>query len=142
MKTLNRIAKPCGIAGGVWSILLAIIYSFFLPTHTVITTTTTGQSSIITTTASESWDWLIIAFIILTALVGLLGLLAVIMRTKNLGLGQWFIRVSAITMLVLSLVGTVTMVSVGIILFPAAILLILAAIGMGKKAEAVPAEAS
>jgi hypothetical protein len=142
MKILNRIAKPCGIAGGVWGILLAIIYSFLLPTHTVITTTITEQSSIITTTASESWDWLIIAFIILTALMGILGLLAVILRMRNLGLGQWFIRVSAITMLVLSLVGAVTMVSVGIILLPAAILLILAAIGMGKKAESVPAEAT
>jgi ABC-type enterochelin transport system permease subunit len=74
--------------------------------------------------------------------MGLLGLLAVILRMRNLGLGQWFIRVSAITMLVLSLVGAVTMVSVGIILFPAAILPILAAIGRGKKAEVVPVGAT
>jgi glucan phosphoethanolaminetransferase (alkaline phosphatase superfamily) len=142
MKTLSRIAKPCGIAGGVWGVLLAIIYSLFLPTHTVITTTITGQSSIITTTSSESWDWLILAFIILTALMGILGLLAVIMRTKNLGLSRLFIWVSAIVMLVLSFGGAITMVSVGIILLPAAILLILAAIGMGRKEEAVPVEAT
>jgi glucan phosphoethanolaminetransferase (alkaline phosphatase superfamily) len=142
MKTLSRIAKPCGIAGGVWGVLLAIIYSLFLPTHTVITTTNTGQSSIITITSSESWDWVILAFIILTALMGILGLLAVILRMRNPGLGQLFIWISALAMLVLSLGNAITMVRVGIILLPTAILLILAAIGMGKKEEAVPVEAT
>jgi hypothetical protein len=130
MKTFSKIAKPCGIAGGVWSILLAIIYSLVLPIHTITTTTIIERSSIISTTAADSWDWLVLAFITLTAVMGILGLLAVLLRTKNPRSSRLFIWISAIAMLILSISGAVTMVSAGIILLPAAILLLLAAMGI------------
>ena len=140
MKILSRTAKPCGIAGGVWSVLLAIFYSLLLPTHAVIMTTTTGQSSIITTAVSEFWDWLTIALIIFMALMGLLGLLAMILAKRSYQLSRILIWISAIAMLVLSLGSAITMVSRGILLLPAAILLILAAISMSKKAETMHVE--
>ena len=94
-----------------------------------------GQSWTFTTSVSESWAWLILAIIILMALMGLLGLLAMILAKRSHRLSQIFLWVSALATLVISLVSAVTMVSVGIILLPAAILLILAAIGMREKDE-------
>jgi len=134
MKTLNRISKPCGIVGGVWSVLLAVLLSLFIPTR-FVTTTIGGQSWEFRTSVAESWAWGVLTIIILMALMGLLGLLAMILAKRSHRLSRIFIWVSALATLVISLVSIVTMVSVGIILLPAAILLILAAIGMGKKVE-------
>jgi hypothetical protein len=35
MKILRGVAKPCGIAGGVWAILLAIVLSVIAPIRMV-----------------------------------------------------------------------------------------------------------
>lgn len=133
MKTLNGIAKPCGIVGGVWAVLLAVLLSLFIPTRFVTTAMIGGQSWGFTTSVAESWAWGILTIIIIMALMGLLGLLAMILAKRSHRLSRIFIWVSALATLVISLVSTVTMVSVGIILLPAAILLILAAIGMREK---------
>jgi len=73
------------------------------------------------------------------ALMGLLGLLAMILSKRNPRLSGIFIWISALAMLLISLISTFSMVSRGIILLPAAILLILAAIGV-KGSEETPVE--
>ena len=135
MKTLNRIAKPCGIIGGVWAVLLSILLSLIVPARTVTTTMIEGQAWGFTTSVAESMAWGILTIIIFMALMGLLGLTAVILSKRNPWLSRIFIWISALAILVISLVSTFSMVSVGLILLPAAILLILAAIGMRKKEE-------
>jgi Tol biopolymer transport system component len=121
MKTIGRMAKPCGIAGGVWAVLLPILLTLIIPARTFATSVV------------ESWSWGILVIITFMALMGLLGLLSIILNKGNPRLSRIFIWVSALVMLVISLVSTISMVSVGIILLPAAILLILAAIGMRKQ---------
>jgi len=128
MKILNRIARPCGIVGSVWAVLLAIFYSLFFATHFV--TATIGRQSWGFRTATTD-TWATLAVIILMALMGLLGLLSTILSMRTNRLSRIFIWVSALATLVISLLS-------GLLLLPAAILLILAAIGIGKKKEAPP----
>jgi hypothetical protein len=142
MKTINRVAKPCGIVGGIWAVLLSIILTLIFPARTFTQKIIEGQSWTFRTSVAESWAWGVLTIIILMALMGLLGLLAVILTRRIYQLSRIFIWVSALATLLISLVSMVTMASVGIILLPATILLILAAIGMGKKEEAVPVEAT
>lgn len=136
MKTLNRIARPCGIAGGVWAVLLSILLTLIFPARTFTQKIIEGQSWTFRTSTSESWAWLILVIIILMAIMGLLGLLSITLNKINPRLGRTLIWISALAMLVISFVSTSSMVSVGIILLPAAILLILAAIGMREKDKA------
>ena len=95
MKKLNRIARPCGIAGGVWAVLLAVLLSLFIPTR-FITTTIGGRSWGFQTSVAESWAWGVLTIIILMALMGLLGLLAVILAKRSHRLSRVFIWVSGI----------------------------------------------
>jgi len=138
MNVIRRIAVPCGIVGGSWAILLSILLSLIIPTRMVTTTTIEGQTWGFTIGVAESWAWAILTIIIFMALMGLLGLLAMILSKRKPRLSRIFIWISALAMLVISLVSTVSMVSVGIILLPASILLMLAAIGLRKGG--IPAE--
>jgi len=61
------------------------------------------------------------------ALIGVLGLLAIVLSKRRLHLGRIFVWVSALAMLVVSLVS---IFSLGLFFLPASILLILAAIGL------------
>lgn len=141
MKTMNRIARPCGIAGGVWGILLAIILSVIAPIRmatNVITFTDPGQRA---TETIESIAWGTVTIIVTMLLLGFLGLLSLMLSMRNPRLNRILKWVSSLGMLVLSLALLFVFLSPsGLILLPAAILLILAAIGTGRRAEAPPME--
>jgi Ca2+/Na+ antiporter len=142
MKTLNRIAKPCGIAGGVWGVLFAVILSLLAPTRMVTSEISMEPDQYVTNTI-ESIAWGTVAIIIIMLLLGILGLLGLILSRRITRTSRIFIWISSLGMLVLSLALMFVFISPsGLILLPAAILLILAAIGMGKKEEALPVEAT
>jgi len=135
MKTLNRIAKPCGIVGGVWAVLLAIILSLLAPTRMVTSEISMEPDQYVTNTI-ESIAWGTVAIIIIMLLLGILGLLGLILSRRNPRLNRIFIWISSLGMLVLSLALIFIFISPsGLILLPAAILLILAAIGLRRKEE-------
>jgi len=132
MKTLRRIAKPCGIAGGIWSILLAIILSLIAPIRMAMAP---GQY---VTNTIESIAWGTVTIIVIMFLLGILGLAGLMLSRRNPRLNHISKWVSSLGMLVLSLALMFIFLSPsGLILFPAAILLILAAIGM-RETGSVP----
>ena len=137
MKTLKRISKPCGIVGGVWSVLFAIILSIMTPTRMVVMRVIATDPGQIVTNKVETIAWGTVTTIVITILLGILGLLALILARKIPRASRIFIWISSLGMLVLSLaLMFILTIPSGLILLPAAILLILAAIGMGKKEEA------
>ncbi len=136
MKTLNRIAKPCGIAGGVWAVLLAIILSLLAPTRMVTSEISMEPGQYVTNTI-ETIAWGTVAIIIIMLLLGIMGLLGLILSRRIPRTSRIFIWISSLGMLVLSLALMFIFISPsGLILLPAAILLILAAIGMRRKEDA------
>jgi hypothetical protein len=137
MKILRRIAKPCGIAGGVWAVLLAIFLSLIAPIRGVTT-----PSQYVTNTI-ESVAWGIITILIIMLLLGILGLVGLMLSRRNPRLGRIFLWISSLGTFVLSLALIFIFISPsGLLLLPAAILLILAAIGIGRRAEAPAIEVS
>ena len=142
MKTLNRIARPCAIAGGVWAILFAVFLSLVAPMHMVTNMTAIAPGQYVTNTI-ESIAWGTVTIIIIMVLLGILGLLSLILSRRIPRTSRIFIWISSLGMLMLSLVLMFFFLSPsGLLLLPAAILLVLAAIGMGKKDKAIPAEAT
>ena len=143
MKTLNKIAKPLGIVGGVWSILFAIILSVIAPIRmvtNVITFIDPGQRA---TETIESIAWGTVIIIVIMFLLGILGLVGLMLSQRNPRLNHISKWVSSLGMLALSLVLMFIFLSPsGLILLPAAILLILAAIGIGRRVEAPAVEVS
>ena len=133
MKILKRIARPCEIAGGVWAILLAIVLSLIAPIRVV-----TAPSQHVTNTI-ESVAWGTVAIIVIILVLGILGLVGLMLSQRNPRLNRIFKWVSSLGMLVLSLALMFFFLSPsGLILFPAAILLILAAIGTRTVVETSP----
>ncbi len=114
MKTLNRIALPCGIVGGIWGLLAPILVAFLSPAW-----------------AFEK-IWWYPALLSFVALMGVLALVAIVLSKRSLHLGRIFIWVSALAVLVVSFLGLFTW---GLFFLPASILLILAAIGVRGQKE-------
>jgi len=142
MKIISRIARPCGIIGSVWAVLLAIILSLIAPTRMVTNAITMAPGQYVTNTI-ESIAWGTVTIIISMVLLGILGLLGLILSGRIPRTSRIFSWISSLGMLVLSLALIFIFISPsGLILFPAAILLILAAIGMRKREEAMPTEAT
>ncbi len=136
METLKRIAKPCGIAGGIWAILLAIILSVIAPICMITNAITMAPGQYVTNTI-ESIAWGTVTIIIIMLLLGILGLLSLMLSRRNPQLSRIFIWISGLGMLVLSLALMFVFLSLsGLVLLPAAILLILAAIGTRETGTA------
>ena len=146
MNVIRKIAKPCGIAGGIWGLLAPILV--LLPiTERGITPPVTvvpgyevsvmrrlvlglGKEMVSMIEAGVAGDILpILSFI---ALMGLLGLLAIVLSKQRPGLGKIFLWISASAMLAVSLFG---FSSLGLLFLPASILLMLAAIGLREQAK-------
>ena len=146
MNVIRKIAKPCGIAGGIWGLLAPILV--LLPiTERGITPPVTvvpgyevsvirkvvlglGREMVSMAEAGVAGDILpILSFI---ALMGLLGLLAIVLHKRKFRLGKLFIWISALAILAVSLFG---FSSLGMIFLPAGILLMLAAIGLREQAK-------
>jgi glucan phosphoethanolaminetransferase (alkaline phosphatase superfamily) len=137
MKILRRIARPCGIAGGIWAILFAIFLSLIAPIRGV---TAPAQHA---TNTIESVAWGTVAIIVIMFLLGILELVGLMLSRRNPRLNRIFKWVSSLGMLVLSLALMFFFLSPsGLILFPAAILLILAAVGMRETGRVPLQEAT
>ena len=147
MKTLNRIAKPCGIAGGFWGLLAPVMVLLPITSRGITPPVTVvpghevsvlrrpdigfSKDMVSMVEADVAGDALPILSAI--ALMGLLGLLAILVIRRHPHLEVALLWVSALLMLIASLLS---IFSVGLYFLPASILLILAAIGMRKKEEA------
>ena len=151
MKTLNRIARPCGIVGGVWGLLAPILVLLPVtsrgitppvtmpPGHDVTVLRRPGlgwsEDMVSMVEAGTAGDALPVLSVI--AVMGLLGLLAILVIRRHPHLEVAFFWVSALFMLVVSLLS---IFSVGLYFLPASVLLLLAAIGTGGRAEAPTVE--
>lgn len=128
MNVMRKIAKPCGIVGGVWGLLAPILVLLPITVRGAVSPVTGEQGKrewVSMAEAGTAGDALpILSF---TALMGLLGLLAIVLSKRRLNLGRIFIWVSASAILAISLVS---ISSLGLFFIPASILLILAAIGL------------
>ncbi len=127
MNVIRRIALPCGIAGGIWGLLAPILV--LLPTGMQAQVPpTTGEDKrglVSMVEAGTAGDALpILSFI---AVMGILGLLAIVLSRRRLHMGRIFVWISAVAMLAISLVS---IFSLGLFFLPASILLIVSAIGL------------
>jgi len=147
IKVIRKIAKPCGIAGGIWGllaptvVLLPITERGATPPVTVVPgyevagirrlVLGLGKEMVSMVEAGVAGDILpILSFI---ALMGLLGLLAIVLHKRKSRLGKLFLWISALAILAVSLFG---FSSLGMIFLPAGILLMLAAMGV-REGEGV-----
>jgi len=130
---MRRVALPCGIAGGVWALLAPVVV--LLPICRVGVTPPfpggVGEESMVSMVeAGTAGDALpILSFI---ALMGALGLSAMVLNRRKLRLARIFVWVSALAMLAVSLVS---IFSIGLFFLPAAALLLVAAIGLKRESE-------
>jgi len=139
MKKLNRITKPCGIVGGIWGLLAPILVLLsvasrgitppitVVPGHEVSVLRRDMVSMVEAGTAGDA-----LPILSTIAMMGLLGLLAILVIRKHPHLEVAFLWVSALGMLIASLLS---IFSLGLYFLPASVLLLLAAIGMEKKEE-------
>ncbi len=128
MNVIRRIALPCGIAGGIWGLLAPILALLPITVRCAVSPVTGEQGKrewVSMVEAGTAGDALpILSF---TALMGLLGLLAIVLHKRRPYLGRIFIWVSALAILGVSLVS---IFSLGLFFLPASILLIVSAIGL------------
>jgi len=140
MKTLNRIARPCGIVGGVWGLLAPVMVLLPIASRGATPPVTGGlvkTEMVSMVEAGTAGDALPVLSAI--AVMGLLGLLAILVIRKHHYVAAILLWIVAVDMLILSLLS---IFSLGLYFLPASVLLLLAAIGMGKKEEATPTEAT
>ena len=135
---MRRVALPCGIAGGVWGLLAPVLV--LLPIYTrhatpPVTGGVGGKEMVSMVEVGVAGDALpILSFI---AMMGVLGLLAIVLSRRRPRLGKPFLWTSAVAMLAVSLLG---IFSIGLFFLPASVLLLVAAIGL--KGESKRGEAS
>jgi hypothetical protein len=125
---MRKVAVPCGIVGGVWGFMAPLVV--FMPIYKVGVTPPfpggVGEERMVSMVAAGvAVDALpVLSFI---SLMGILGLLAIVLRKKKLRLGRIFIWISAVAMLLVSLLA---IFSIGLLFLPASALLLVAAIGL------------
>ena len=141
MNIMRKIALPCGIAGGVWGLLAPILVLLPITARGVTPPVTVeqgeqvhvlirpalglGEEMISMVEAGVAGSALpVLSFI---ALMGVLGLLAIVLSRKRSSLGKPFLWTSAVAMLLVSLLS---IFSLGLFFLPASVLLLVAAIGL------------
>jgi len=138
MSIMRGVALPCGIVGGVWGLLapvLVLLPICKLGATPPVTGGVVEMEMVSMVEAGVAGDALpILSFI---ALMGVLGLLAIVLSRRRPRLGKPFLWTSAIAMLAVSLLG---IFSIGLIFLPASALLLVAAFGL--KGESKRGEAS
>ncbi len=138
MNTIRKIAKSCGIIGGVWVILLSLLVFLLTPGYAVVTTIVrdeTGQvlSSVMEKSSVGSGFLLLAVFSGVTAVMGILALVSVLALKNKPKLRNALMWVSVAGVIICGLF------SLGLLLLPAAILLIVAVIGM-RETGATPSQ--
>ncbi len=126
MNVIRKIALPCGIIGGVWGILAPVV----VPVTVLLRETEEGSSLIGMSSGVLLW----LSFV---ALMGVLGLLALVLIKRNYKLGKSLLWVSAVAILFASTID----IAIGLFFLPASILLILSAIGLRADEEIMVGEA-
>lgn len=137
MRAIHKIARPCGIAGGIWGLLAPLLVFAPLTCKGATPPITGEQVGREMETKMVSWYEMgmareVLPILSFIALIGLLGLLAIVLHKRRPHLGRIFMWISASAMLVFSLIS---IFSLGLFFLPASILLIMAAIGL-KGVEA------
>jgi len=134
VKTLNKIAKPCGIAGGVWAMLVALLVSLLTPGYAVVTAISRDETGQILSSVTEksfaSGNLPLLIFSGVTAVIGILALVSVLALKNKPRLRNTLMWVSIAGIIVWGIFTVLIS-----LLIPAVILLVLAAIGMEKKEE-------
>lgn len=125
------MALRCGIIGSIWTVALSLLVSSAVQSYVVITGVTTGEAgqllASVTENASGSDSPLILIVTGTAAVMGMLALVTVSSLKMRAQLREVLMRVSAVSVLLASLLV--------IPLLPGGILLLLAAIGMRKGRE-------
>ena len=140
MRAIHKIARPCGIAGGIWGLLAPLLVFAPLTCKGATPPITEGQSGREMETEMVSWYEMgmageVLPILSFIALMGLLGLLAIVLHKRRSQLGKIFMWISASVMLAFSLFS---IFSLGLFFLPASILLIMAAIALrgGERSSA------
>lgn len=118
MGFLRRVALPCGIAGGTWGVLAPIVF----PVIVLLT----GEEEISSLSGMAVAVRLWLSFV---ALMGALGILAVILIRRNNKLGKPLFWTSSLAILLASFVD----IAIGLFFLPAAVLLAVAALGLFRE---------
>ncbi len=108
---------PLGITGGIWGILAPIVVPV------VILLMDEEELSLLKGISGAFLVWL--GFIVV---MGMLGLLALVLIKRNYKLGKPLLWVSAVAMLLTSLID----IAIGLFFLPASVMLLVAAIGLKK----------
>ena len=133
MKTLNRIARPCGIAGGVWGLLGPFLVLLPITGRAATPPVNGGQiktEMVSMVEAGVASDALPVLSAI--AVMGLLGLLAILLVRRHPYLVTILLWIVAVGMLIASFLSVF---SIGLYFLPASVLLLLAAIVIGGRVE-------
>jgi len=132
MNTIRKIAKPCGIVGGAGTVLLSLLVFFLTPAYTAVTGGSRDETGQILTSVTEksfiSGNLPLLIFTGVTAVMGMLALVSILALKNKPRLRHALMWVCIAGIIVCGLF------SLGILLLPAAILLIMAAIGMKETA--------
>jgi hypothetical protein len=128
MRIMHRVTLPCSIVGGVWGILAPVLVLLPITVRAAVSPYPGGagkKEMVSMVEAGVAGDALpILSFI---ALMGVLGLLAIVLSKRRPHLGKPFLWTSAVAMLLVSLLG---IFSVGLFFLPASVLLLVAATGL------------
>ena len=128
MNIVWRRARPLGILGGIWAVLFSVLVFVFTPVQGVVTVVVRGETGGYVTSVTESFlmrdNLPILVLTGFTTMMGMLGLVAMLSLKRRPQLRYALIWISGGAILIVSLLPGL------VLLFPAAALLILAAIGM------------
>ena len=128
MNVIRKIAVPCGIIGGVCTVLLSVFVFLVTPTQIGTTAVMRDETGQVLTSVTEktfaSGNLPFLIFTGITTAMGVLALVAVLSLKRRPQLRSVLMWVSVSTIL------TFGIFSLGLILLPASILLMLAAIGL------------
>jgi hypothetical protein len=126
MRIIQKIAKPCGIIGGGWGIVVTLTSLMFLtvrsPTTSVVFDKTGKEISRTVTATPNNVE---IYLLILAGLAGLSVILAMTLIKRQSGFKVVLLWLSALTILLISLILLPLSIFYGL----AVILLIIAAVG-------------
>jgi hypothetical protein len=133
MNILHKIAKPCGIAGGIWGILCSLLLLILVSVGTESTTTINNPAGHQTAFPNAVFSISYAAYtLIFTGLMGILGIIGIALSLRRPRAGIISIWISA------GVMAAASLFIVPIAFAPSAVLLILAGIGLTRNQHIQP----